>query len=67
MPEKKPESETWPTRDEVTDEDGPRSSRDIPRERAEDARRHKGGPRSQDVDPDSARSPIDRDDASDDN
>jgi hypothetical protein len=63
VPEKRNESDVWPKRDEVSDEDGPHSSRDIPHDRAEDARSRTGKSRSQDVDPDSAESAVDRDDA----
>ena len=64
MPEKQPEPETWPKRDDVTDEDGPHSSRNAPRDRAHDADTSKPRRPSQDVDPDSAESTVDRDDSS---
>ena len=63
MPEKKSEPDAWPKRDDVGDEDGPHSSRDLPRDRAKDDRKRTGERPSQDVDPDSAESTVDRDDA----
>ena len=60
MPDKRPDQDVWPKRDDVGDEDGPHSSQDAGRDNAEDARRHDRG--SKDVDPDSAESSVDRDD-----
>ena len=65
MSEKKSKTDEWPKRDEITDEDGPHPSRDVPRDRANDARTSKGEQPSRDIDPDSAESMIDRDDTND--
>lgn len=65
MTDNNPGPNTWPKRDEVSDEDGPHTSHDVPRDRAQDARTSKGERRSQDVDPDSAESQVDRDDTGD--
>jgi hypothetical protein len=60
--EKQPEPGAWPERDDVNDEDGPHTSQNMPPDSAQDARRTERRDRSQDVDPDSAESSVDRDD-----
>jgi hypothetical protein len=62
MPEKQSQPGGKPTRDAVNDEDGPHSSRHAPRDRAQDANTSTRRRPSQDVDPDSAESLVDRDD-----
>jgi hypothetical protein len=66
VPQKQPEPNTWQKRDDVSDEDGPHTTRDVPRQRAEDAGTSKRKRPSQDVDPDSAESTVDREDGVDD-
>lgn len=63
VPEKHNERDAWPTRDHVSNEDGPHPSRDVPRDSAQDARASKRERRSTDIDPDSAESMVDRDDS----
>ena len=62
MPDKKPEHNESPKRDHVSDEERPHSTHNTPRDRAHDAPSRTGRSRSQDVDPDSAESDVDRDD-----
>jgi hypothetical protein len=59
VPDNTPEPDASQTPDE---EDGPHSSHDTPRNRAHDAPSGRRKPRSQDVDPDSAASQVERDD-----
>ena len=63
MPEKQHQPDTWPPRDEVSDEDGPHRNQDVSRESAKDSGASRRERRSQDVDPDSAESMVDRDDS----
>ena len=63
MPDTRSQPDEWPNRDHVSDEDGPDASRDVPRDRAQNAPRGKNNSASQDVDPDSAESQVDRDDS----
>lgn len=58
MPENTPEPDASTPRED----DGPHSSHDTPRDRAPDAPGGRRKPRSQDVDPDSAASQVERDD-----
>jgi hypothetical protein len=62
VPHNAPQPNTPPPRDRARDEDGPHSSQDIPRDRANDARERTTGQRSEQKDPDSADADIDRDD-----
>ena len=60
----KRETPTHEVARERGDEDGPHSSGDLPRDRAQDAHTPKDRRPSNDVDPDSAESMVDRDDTS---
>jgi hypothetical protein len=66
---KKVQPDTWPKRDQVTDEDARQSSNDDARERAraerqrvDDDRRSRDRGQSKETDPDSAQADINRDD-----
>jgi hypothetical protein len=62
VPEKRPVPDADPKRDQAS-EDGPHSNRSTPRDSAQDAQRKNRKEGSQDVDPDSAESEVDREDS----